>query len=129
MPLRVTARLALAALAAVSSCQSNEAGASAPSPAAAPARPQPRRVAVSVTAEGYEPAEVEARAGETLTLVFERTSDQGCGQQLVFPGRGIRRPLPLNQEVEVELTPKENESIAFTCGMGMYEGSVVASRR
>jgi plastocyanin domain-containing protein len=86
-----------------------------------------RRVAVAVTASGYEPGAVEARAGEPLILVFKRTSDQGCGQEVVFPERDIRRTLPLNEEVEVRLTPRANETITFTCGMGMFRGSVVAA--
>lgn len=85
------------------------------------------RVTVTVTDSGYEPGTIDARASEPLTLVFKRTSDRGCGHQLVFPDRDIRRELPLNQEVEVELTPQKNDTIAFTCGMGMYRGSVVAS--
>lgn len=88
-----------------------------------------QRVTVTVTGSGYEPDSVNARGGHPLTLVFRRTTDQGCGQQLVFPDRDIRRDLPLNQDVEVELTPRENETIAFTCGMGMYRGSVVALAR
>lgn len=95
-----------------------------PAPAA-----ESQRVTVTVTGSGYEPGSISARAGLPVTLVFKRTTDEGCGQQLVFPGRDIRRDLPLNQEVEVQLTPRENETIAFTCGMGMYRGSVVASAR
>ncbi|MEQ8572016.1 MAG: cupredoxin domain-containing protein [Deltaproteobacteria bacterium] len=96
-----------------------------------PASPSdaPRRVAVSVTGSGYEPDRIDARAGEALTLAFKRTSEEGCGDEVVFPGRDLRRALPIDQEVEVELTPKKDETIAFTCGMGMYRGSVVASTR
>ena len=99
------------------------------SPAPASSAAERQRVTVTVTGSGYEPSSISARAGQPLTLIFKRTTDQGCGQRLVFPDRDIRRDLPLNQEVEVELTPRENETIAFTCGMGMYRGSVVASAR
>lgn len=88
-----------------------------------------QRIEIEVIAGGYEPSAVEARAGVPLTLVFKRTTDEGCGQELVFPGRDIRHALPLNEEVEVELTPNKDETIAFTCGMGMYKGSVVAVAR
>lgn len=89
----------------------------------------PHRVTVTVTGSGYAPNTVQARAGRPLTLVFKRTTDEGCGDELVFPDRDIRRDLPLNQEVEVKLTPQVDETITFTCGMGMYRGSVVASAR
>ena len=60
-----------------------------------------------------------------MRLVFTRTSDEGCGQQLVFPTLGIRRDLPLNRAVTVDLTMPATGSVAFTCGMDMLRGSVV----
>ncbi len=45
---------------------------------------------------------------------------------IVFPDLGIEKELPLGRQVEVSITPKRNVSIAFTCGMGMYQGSIVA---
>lgn len=83
------------------------------------------RVAVTVNAQGYQPASVTVPAGRPVTLVFTRTTDDGCGAQLVFPTLNIRRDLPLNQPVEVTFTPTAG-TIAFTCGMNMYRGSVVA---
>jgi plastocyanin domain-containing protein len=60
-----------------------------------------------------------------VTLVFTRTADDGCGAQLVFPSLNIRRDLPLNEPVEVAFTPTVGTT-AFTCGMSMLRGSVVA---
>jgi plastocyanin domain-containing protein len=86
------------------------------------------RVTVTVTGQGYEPSSIDAAAGAPLTLVFKRTSDQGCGHEVVFPDRNIRRELPLNEEVEITLTPAADENIGFTCGMGMLRGSIVVAR-
>ena len=83
-------------------------------------------IAISVNARGYEPAEATARAGEPVRLVFTRTTDEGCGQQLVFPDLDIRRDLPLNEPVAVDITMPASGRVAFTCGMAMYEGAVVA---
>lgn len=79
---------------------------------------------ILVDASGYHPASLEVRAGVPVTLVFKRTSDEGCGQQLSFPSLGIRKDLPLDTPVEVSFTPERGE-IAFTCGMDMLRGSVV----
>lgn len=89
-------------------------------------QPAASRVEVNVSEKGYTPSVIEAKAGKRLTLVFKRTTDKGCGQEIVFPGLDIRRPLPLNQEVEIEVTPRKGHSIAFTCGMNMYQGRVEA---
>ncbi len=86
-----------------------------------------KRFSVSVGAEGYDPSAIDVVAGAPVTLVFKRVSAEGCGEEIVFADRNIRLELPLNKEVEVTLTPEANERIAFTCGMGMYKGSIVAS--
>lgn len=118
-------------LLSVMACKSKAPAASGADPAASSSGSKEtasQRVSVKVDEHGYTPSTISAKAGERLTLLFKRVTDRGCGEVLVFPAHGIRRDLPLDQEVEVELTPKANERIAFTCGMGMYRGSIVASR-
>lgn len=83
-------------------------------------------IAITVDADGYEPARATAPAGQPVRVVFTRTSDEGCGQQLVIPDLDIRRDLPLNQAVAVDLTMPASGTLRFTCGMDMYEGSLVA---
>lgn len=84
-----------------------------------------RAIAVEVGASGYTPNQVTAAAGEEVRLVFTRTSDEGCGQQLVFPDLNIRRDLPLDEAVPVDITMPADGIVAFTCGMGMFRGAVV----
>jgi plastocyanin domain-containing protein len=83
------------------------------------------RARVTVDGDGYHPGSLEVAAGRPLTITFERTTDQTCGHEVVFPSLGIRRELPLREPVDVQLTPTSG-TIAFTCGMGMYRGSIVA---
>lgn len=97
-----------------------------PSAAADPTPAHGRTVQVEVGARGYTPSEVTATPGEDLHLVFRRTTDEGCGQQLVFPELDLRRDLPLDEEVAVDVTMPASGAIAFTCGMGMYHGAIVA---
>lgn len=88
--------------------------------------PSMTAIAISVDASGYHPDSVRAPAGKPAHLIFTRTSDEGCGQQLVFPTLAIRKDLPLNQPVAVDITMPESGTVAFTCGMNMLRGSVVA---
>jgi plastocyanin domain-containing protein len=37
----------------------------------------------------------------------------------------IKRALPLNETVVIEMTPNKTGEIAFACGMGMLHGAVV----
>jgi plastocyanin domain-containing protein len=45
---------------------------------------------------------------------------------VVFPSLGITRTLPLNQPIDVEFTPQKGQTLAFTCGMKMFAGTIVA---
>ncbi len=84
------------------------------------------RVAITVDGEGYHPATIRTAAGSPLTLVFTRTTDETCGQQVVFPSKHTTHDLPLNRPVEVTVTAPATGSLAFTCAMNMYQGAVVA---
>ncbi len=83
------------------------------------------RVSVEVGSHGYTPSSVNAEAGKPLTLVFKRTTDEGCGDVLAIPSQDIRRDLPLNEEVAITFTPSEAGDLRFTCGMDMYDGTIV----
>lgn len=81
---------------------------------------------LTVDGTGYHPSSISAPAGKPVRLTITRTSDEGCGQQIVFPSLNIRRDLPLNQAVTVEFTMPSSGNVAFTCGMDMLRGSIVA---
>ena len=82
-------------------------------------------IRVAVARSGYTPASINAPAGKPVTLIFRRTDDVGCGDEVVFPKQNIRKPLPLNQDVSVTITPTGPGEISFTCGMGMFKGALV----
>ena len=114
--------LALAVTLALPSCKKESEATAAPNAGGS----SDAMVAIKVDATGYHPAEASAPAGKPVKLVFTRTTDDGCGQQLVFPDLNIRKDLPLNQAVTVDVTMPASGKIAFACGMDMYRGSVVA---
>lgn len=90
-----------------------------------PLPPGASEVKISVDDQGYHPAEARAPAGKPVRLIFTRTTDAGCGQQLVFPGQKLRKDLPLAQPVAVDLTMPTSGKLTFSCGMDMYQGAVV----
>lgn len=106
------------------------AGAGTGSPADTPAAAGARRTNVQ-TAEirmggtGFEPARLTLRAGVPARVTFVRTTDNTCATEVVFPSLDVRRTLPLNQPVAVDLTPARGE-LTFACGMNMFRGAIVA---
>ena len=90
-----------------------------------PAASHEQAFQVTVTAGDFQPAELTMKAGVPAKITFRRTVESSCGTEVVFPTLKIRRALPLNEPVDVRFTPASGE-IAFTCGMDMLRGTVVA---
>lgn len=83
-----------------------------------------RRIDVAVTAEGYTPATIEAKKGESLVLRFTRTVKGECLAQVVFPEQKITKDLPLNTPVEIAIKADKAGKIPFQCGMNMVRGNI-----
>ena len=95
-------------------------------PDSAPAPGGAKELHVKVDAIGYHPDELHAPAGKPVRLIVTRTTDEGCGQELVVPSLKLKRDLPLNQPVTLDLTMPSSGKLAFTCGMDMMRGAIVA---
>lgn len=70
----------------------------------------------------YEPDTVTVRAGERITLLFDRRDAGPCAEQVVFDGLNQNVWLPLNQTTPVTLNPDTPGDYPFTCAMRMYRG-------
>lgn len=86
-----------------------------------------RTVKIKVDKNGFSPSSIEVEAGHKLNIVFNRADKNNCGNVVVFPKLKIRKNLPVGKDVIVSLTPTEAGNITFTCGMGMYKGSLVVA--
>jgi RND family efflux transporter MFP subunit len=94
-----------------------------PAPGASPAT-SAQAVRVTVSDTGFEPARVSLKTDAPAQITFVRTSEKTCATAVAFPSLNIRRDLPLNQPVTIELTPKSGE-LEFTCGLNMFRGTIV----
>ena len=82
---------------------------------------------VDVTVKGgYQPAAIVVKAGQPVRLNFTRREASTCGEEVLLPDFGKRAHLPENQTVSVEVVPDKPGEYAFTCGMNMYRGKLVA---
>ena len=96
----------------------------APTKAPAPKVQKSSVQKVTVKVDGtYSPALVTVKAGQPVEITFIKGKNVGCGGTVVFKSLGITKELKAPKTV-VAFTPKKAGSIAFTCPMGMYEGSV-----
>ena len=83
-------------------------------------------VRITVTDDGFEPAIARVERGRAVTLVFTRRSDRTCATDVVFENGGPRVDLPLGEAVRVDLPALAADSLGYACGMGMYQGKIVA---
>lgn len=85
------------------------------------------RQEITVTVRGgYDPATIRVKAGQPVRLVFDRQETAGCSEELVFPDFGLRRFLPAHEKTNIDITPPAAGTYAFTCGMSMLHGKVIA---
>ncbi len=85
-------------------------------------------VRLHVGRDGFTPAEIRVEAGEPLVLAIERDSAPNCGSRIVFPTLNRSVEVPLGGVAVVELPPLPENVLRFSCGMGMYRGSIVARK-
>jgi len=93
-------------------------GASSSAPAA-------QTLAVKVTENGFEPAELAVQAGKPIHLTMTRETDQTCATAVVFPSLNVKKLLPLNEPVTIDLPAQPKGKLAYACGMDMVHGTLV----
>lgn len=76
---------------------------------------------------GYSPEVIQVPMGKTTTLNFLRTDPTPCLEEVVLGDFNIRKTLPLNQKVSIEITPKKAGEFIYTCGMNMYRGKIIVA--
>jgi len=75
---------------------------------------------------GYQPAAIMVKAGQQVRLNFTRREASTCSEEVVIPDFGKRAYLPENLSVPIEVMPEKPGEYAFTCGMNMYRGKLIA---
>jgi plastocyanin domain-containing protein len=82
-------------------------------------------VKLTVTEDGFVPAEVKVKKGEPVKLVITRKTNRTCATEIVMKDYGIEKKLPLDTPVEVTFTPAKSGRVRYACGMDMISGVIV----
>jgi RND family efflux transporter MFP subunit len=81
---------------------------------------------VEITEAGYNPPSISVPANKPFKVTFIRRADKSCGTEVIFPDLGIRKTLPLNQPVTIDIPPQPGgKELNFTCPMNMLKGKAV----
>lgn len=74
---------------------------------------------------GYSPEVISIPKNKKTVVTFIRRDPSSCLEEVVMPDFKIRKSLPLNQPVTLELTPPRAGEFNYTCGMGMFHGKII----
>lgn len=83
-----------------------------------------QKATITIDKGMYMPATIAVEKGKPVELTFKAGKSPGCGSTIVFKSLKISKEVG-SKPVVVKFTPKEAGTIAFTCGMGMFDGKVV----
>ena len=74
---------------------------------------------------GYQPATIVIQKGKTTKINFLRKDPSSCLEEVVLPDFKIKKYLPLNKKVSIEITPKTIGEYEIVCGMNMFHGKII----
>lgn len=81
---------------------------------------------IDITVEGgYNPEVISIKKNQTTKINFIRKDPTDCLGEVVLGDFKIKRELPLNQKVSIEITPKKSGEFMYSCGMNMYHGRII----
>ena len=89
---------------------------------------QLREIEVIVDGD-YQPGRISVTAGERVRLRFIRRDHTPCTREVVFPGLDIRRELPTDRPVVIDLPALTAGEYEFRCAMNMIRGLLVVQPR
>ena len=79
---------------------------------------------LSVTEKGFEPSSIDVKPGESVILKVTRKTDSTCATAIQIPAKKIKKDLPLNKTVSIDLGKLDKGEIRFACGMNMVSGII-----
>ncbi|MBW0108062.1 sulfite exporter TauE/SafE family protein [Pseudonocardia sp. KRD-182] len=86
-----------------------------------------QQVLITARPGSYSPSAVQARAGVPTTLIVRSEDAQGCVRSFLIPSRGVEEVLPADGETRIDLGVLEPGTLRYSCGMGMYTGTITAA--
>lgn len=74
---------------------------------------------------GYKPSIIKVKKGKKTTISLLRKDSSSCLEEFILPDFKIKKYLPVDKAVEIEITPEKTGEFGFHCGMNMFHGKVI----
>lgn len=80
---------------------------------------------IDITVEGgYQPDVISIEKGKTTKINFLRKDPSSCLEEVVLSDFKIKKYLPMNKKVTIEIKPEKAGEFIFSCGMNMNHGKI-----
>ena len=76
---------------------------------------------------GYKPSTISIPQGKSTKITFTRKDPSSCLEEVILGDFKIKKYLPLNQKVTIDITPKKKGEYGFACGMNMFHGKIIVN--
>lgn len=86
---------------------------------------QKQVIDVAVTEKGFEPGSFTVNSQIPVEMRVTRKTDATCAKEIAVPSMNIRRALPLNAAVSIDLGRLLKGELKFACGMNMISGVII----
>lgn len=81
---------------------------------------------INVYANGYQPTQITVPAGQQIKVLLNAPGPLSCTSIFRIPKLGIQKQLAPNSNTSLSVTFPQPGSYTYTCGMGMYSGTITA---
>jgi plastocyanin domain-containing protein len=86
-----------------------------------------QEIQLQVTEKGFEPSSINVKPGTPVVLKVTRKTDSTCATAIQIPSKKIKKDLPLDKTVSIDLGKLEKGEIRFACGMNMVSGQIIVN--
>ena len=80
---------------------------------------------LTVTEKGFEPNKIDVAPETPVKLNIVRKTNDTCSTSIQIPSLKIKKDLPLQKTVSIELGKLTKGEIRFGCGMNMMDGGMI----
>lgn len=74
---------------------------------------------------GYKPDRISIPYGKIAKLNFLRKDSNNCLEEIIISDFKIKKFLPVNEKISVEIKADKKGEFDFSCGMGMFHGKII----
>ena len=83
-----------------------------------------QNASILITSSGYSPNYFKVKKGTPVTIQLISKDAYSCASAFRIPSLGISKNLQPNETQTIMFTPQDKGRIAFSCSMGMYQGTI-----